>query len=81
MKVIEMIAYSLVRQVLSAARMKTPWKKFKELLPVLSSHHLSFKIRGCVYSLCFRNKMLHVSEIWPLTRPDLQRLQRNDRAI
>ena len=25
--------------------------------------------------------MLHVSETWPLTRPDLERLQCNDRAM
>ena len=25
--------------------------------------------------------MLHVSETWPLTRPDLQCLRRNDRAV
>ena len=25
--------------------------------------------------------MLHASEIWPLTRPDLQHLRRNDRAM
>ena len=25
--------------------------------------------------------MLHVSETWSLTKPDLQHLQRNDRAI
>ena len=25
--------------------------------------------------------MLHASETWPLTRPRLQRLQRNDRAV
>ena len=31
---------------------KTAWKKFKELLPVLSSRHLSFKTRGRVYSSC-----------------------------
>ena len=32
--------------------MKTGWKKFKELIPVLSSSHLSFKTRGSVYSSC-----------------------------
>ena len=32
--------------------MKTAWKKFKDLLPVLSSHHLSFKTGGRVYSSC-----------------------------
>ena len=61
--------------------MKTAWKKFKELLPVLSSRHLSFKTRGWVYSSCVRSEMLHASETWPLTKPNLQRLQRNDRAL
>ena len=31
---------------------KTAWKKFKELLSVLSSRHLSFKTRGRVQFLC-----------------------------
>ena len=62
-------------------RVKTVWKKFKELLPVLSSRHLSFKTRGHVYSSCVRSTMLHASETWPLTKPNLQRLQRNDRAM
>ena len=60
---------------------KTAWKKFKNLLPVLSSRHLSFKTRGRVYSSCVRSVMLHASETWPLTKPNLQRLQRNDRAM
>ena len=60
---------------------KTAWKKFKDLLPVLSSRHLSFKTRGRVYSSCVRSTMLHASETWPLTKPNLQRLQRNDRAM
>ena len=63
-------------------RVETVWKKFKGLLPVLSSCHLSYKTRCCVYSSCFRNAMLHSSETWPLTRPpDLQRLRRHNRAI
>ena len=60
---------------------KTAWKKFKELLPVLSSRHLSFKTRGRVYSSCVRSAMFHAIETWPLTKPNLQRLQRNDRAM
>ena len=60
---------------------KTAWKKFKDLLPVLSSRHLSFKTRGHVYSSCVWSAMLHASETWPLTKPKLQCLQRNDRAI
>ena len=49
--------------------------------PVLSSRHLSFKTRGRVYSMCVRSTMLHASETWPVTKPCLQRLQRNDRAM
>ena len=60
---------------------KTAWKKFKDLLPVLPSCHLSFKTRVHVYSSCVRSAMLHASETWPLTKLNLQRLQRNDRAI
>ena len=33
-----------------------------------------------VYSSCVRSAMLHASETWPVTKPNLQRLQRNDRA-
>ena len=65
----------------TTTRVKTAWKKFKDLLPVLSSCHLSFKTRGCVYSSCVRSAMLYASETWPLTKPNLQRLQRNDRAM
>ena len=61
--------------------MKTAWKKFKELLPVLSSHDVSYKTHDCVYSSCFRNAMLHVSESWPLKRSGLPLVWRNDRAM
>ena len=60
---------------------KTAWKKFRELLPVLTSRHLSYKTPGHVYSSCVRSAMLHASETWPLTKTNLQRLQPNDRAM
>ena len=56
-------------------------EKFKELKPVLSSRHLSFKTRGRVYSTCVQSAMLHASETWPVTKPCLQHLQRNDREM
>ena len=62
-------------------RVKTALKKFKDLLPVLSSRHLSFKTRGCVYSSCVRSAMLGASETWPLIKLNLQRLQLNDRKM
>ena len=48
-------------ELLTTTRVKTAWKKFKDLLPVLSSHHLSFKTHGCVYS-SVRRAMLHASK-------------------
>ena len=43
----------------TTTHVKTAWKKFKDLLPVLSSRHLSFKTRGHVYSSGVRSAMLH----------------------
>ena len=43
----------------TTTRVKTAWKKFKDLLPVLSSRHLFFKTCGLVYSSCVRSAMLH----------------------
>ena len=63
------------------AGVKTAWKKFRELLSVLTSHHLSYKTRGHVYSSCVRSAMLHASETWPLTKTNLQSLQRNYRSM
>ena len=55
----------------TTTRVKTALKKFKELIPVLSSRHLSFKTRGHVYSSCVWSAMLHASEIWLFTKPIL----------
>ena len=60
---------------------KTAWKKLNELLPVLSSSHLSLKTCGRKYSSCVGNAMLQASVTWPLTRPDLQHLRCTDRAM
>ena len=65
----------------TTTRVKTAWEKFKELKSVLSSRHLSFKTCGRVYSSFVRSAMLHASETWPVTKPCLLRLQRNDRAM
>ena len=65
----------------TTTRVKTAWKKFKELPAVLSSCNLSFKTCARGYNSCVWGAMLHASEIWPLTKPNLHRLQRNERAI
>ncbi|XP_056000601.1 uncharacterized protein LOC130048217 [Ostrea edulis] len=65
----------------TTTRVKTACKKLKELLPVPTSCHLSNKTCGRVYSTCVRRTMLHASETWALTKPNLHRLQHNDRVM
>ena len=77
----EMLSAASGCELSTTTPVKTAWKKFKELKPVLSTRHLSLKTRGRVYSLCVPSTILHVSETWPVTKPCLQRLQQNDRAI
>ena len=65
-------------EIVVTTRVKRAWKKFRELLQVLTSRHLSYKTCGHVYSSCVWSTMLHASETWPLTKKNLQR---NDRAM
>ena len=41
-------------EIAVTTRVKTAWKKFRELLPVLTSSHLSYKTHGHVYNSCVR---------------------------
>ena len=50
---------------------KTAWRKFRELLPVLTSPDLTYKTCGHVYSSCMWSAVLHASETWPLTKTNL----------
>ena len=74
----DMLSAGGVCKIAVTTRVKTAWKKFRELLPVLTSHHLSYKTCGHVYSSCVRSAMLHATETWPLTKTNLQC---NDRAM
>ena len=49
-------------EIAVTTRVKTALKKSRELLPVLTSRHLSYKTHGHVYSSCVRSAMLHASE-------------------
>ena len=55
-------------------------EEVQETAACASSCHLSYKTCGHVYSSCIGNVILHASETWPLTKPDLQCLQ-HDRAM
>ena len=78
---VDMLSVAGGCELSTTKRVKTAWRKFKELLLVLSSCHLSFETSGRVFSSCALSAMLHANETWLLTKPNLQRLQRNDRAM
>lgn len=59
----------------------TAWGKFKKLLPILTSKHVSLNTRGKVFSACVRSALLHGSETWAPSSSDIQRLRRNDRSM
>ena len=61
-------------------RCSTAWGKFKRLLPILTSKHVSLRTRGKVFNACVRSALLHGSETWA-SAPDLQWLRRNDRSM
>ena len=77
----DMLSAACGCELSTTTRVKTAWKKFKDLLSVLSSCHLIFQTCGHVYSSCVGSAMLHASETWPLTKPNLQHLLRNDREM
>ncbi|XP_053405146.1 uncharacterized protein LOC128558896 [Mercenaria mercenaria] len=63
------------------SRCCTAWAKFKKLLPIWTSKHVFLKTRGEVFNACVRSALLHGSEKWAPSAPDLQRLCRNDRSM
>ena len=59
-------------------RVKCGWKKFRELLPLLTTKATSLKVKGELYKTCVRSVMLYGSETWPIKVNDTQRLHRNE---
>ena len=63
------------------ARVRSGWKKFKELAPFLTDKHTSMAVKGQVYNACVRSALLYGSETWPMKAEDETRIQRNDRKM
>ena len=43
----------------SVARVRSGWKKFRELLPLLTLKGFSLQAKGCLYATCVRSIMLY----------------------
>lgn len=65
----------------SIARIRSGWKKFRELLPLLTSRVFSHKVKGRLYTACVRSVMLYGSETWPLKESDINRIARTDKQM
>ena len=72
-----MLCASGGRKLAIVTRCSTAWKKFRRFLPFLTSKHVSLRTRGKVFNACVRSALLHGSETWAPTAPDLQQLCRN----
>ena len=51
-------------------RLQCGWKKFRELLPLLTTKAVPLKVRGKLYKTCVRPVMLYGSETWPVKAED-----------
>ena len=55
--------------------------KFRKLLPILTSKHISLTVCVKVFDACVRSVLLHGSQTWALTAQDLQPLCLMDRSM
>ena len=62
-------------------RCRTAWGNLKRLLPILTSKHVSLKIREKLNTACVRSVLLHASETWGPRHDDLEKVQQNDRSM
>ena len=60
------------------ARIRSVWKKVRDLLPILTCRGLSLKGRGYAYNACGRSVLMCASEKWAATQEDVSHLNRND---
>jgi len=57
-------------------RIRIGWKKFRQLIPMLTNKDISLIVRGRLYSSCVQSSMLHGSETWPIRKENEVSLQR-----
>ena len=62
----------------TTARIRSAWKKFRDLLPNLTCLGLLLKSRGYAYNACVHSVLLYASETWAATQEDVSRLNHND---
>ena len=62
-------------------RVRSGWKSFRLLLPLLASRVISLKTKGRLYAACVRRVMVYGSETWPFKVQDITRMSRADKMM
>ena len=60
----------------SINRVRSDWKKFRELSGVLTNKKVALRLKGRVYAACVRSAMLYGSETWAANTEQVARLSR-----
>ncbi|MBJ5695539.1 hypothetical protein JGG83_23085, partial [Salmonella enterica subsp. enterica serovar Derby] len=60
------------------ARVRSAWKKFKELAPILTSKGASLRLKGKIYQSCVRSCMMYGSETCVMKNEDVEKLVRTE---
>ncbi|MBJ5627073.1 hypothetical protein JGG67_22900, partial [Salmonella enterica subsp. enterica serovar Derby] len=60
------------------ARVRSTWKKFKELAPILTSKGASLWLKGKIYQSCVRSCMMYGSETWAMKKEHVEKLVRTE---
>src|SRR5260221_980863 len=58
------------------ARVRSSWKKFRELSPILTRKGASLLLKGKVYRSCEQSCMIYGSETWPMRAEHEEKLER-----
>ena len=60
------------------SRTRSEWKKFRDLLSVLTCRGFSFHSKGRVYKTRVRSVLLYGSETWAVKKADFHGLEHNN---
>jgi len=60
------------------ARVRSAWKKFRELSPILTSKRISLSLKGKIYASCVRSCLVYGSETWPMKVEHEAKLERTE---
>ena len=62
--------------MVSINRVRSDWKKFRELSGVLTNKKVALRLKGRVYKACVQSTILYGSETWAANTEQVARLSR-----